>query len=95
KCLTEEIVSLATRYVRYGQEQNNSTTRDKEGWIVNHKRVERIWRKKGLRVSQRQPKRSRLMARMMAHVLDLRSRMQGPCVELRPYGSKNGGWKSI
>jgi len=58
--LTEEIVSLATRYGRYGQEQNNSTTLDVEGWIVNHKRVERIWRKEGLKVPQRQPKRSRL-----------------------------------
>ena len=31
-----------------------------EGWGVNHKRVERIWRQEGLKVPQRQPKRGRL-----------------------------------
>jgi len=31
-----------------------------EGWLVNHKRVERIWRQEGLKVPSKQPKRSRL-----------------------------------
>ena len=31
-----------------------------EGWIVNHKRVERIWRREGLKVPHKQPKRGRL-----------------------------------
>jgi len=31
-----------------------------EGWIVNHKRVQRIWRREGLKVPQKQPKRGRL-----------------------------------
>ena len=31
-----------------------------EGWRCNHKRVERIWRREGLRVPARQPKRGRL-----------------------------------
>ncbi len=31
-----------------------------EGWRVNHKRVERIWRREGLKVQQKQPKRGRL-----------------------------------
>ena len=26
-----------------------------EGWRVNHKRVERIWRREGLKVPQKQP----------------------------------------
>lgn len=30
------------------------------GWLVNKKRVERIWRREGLKVPQKQPKRSRL-----------------------------------
>ena len=30
------------------------------GWVVNDKRVERIWRREGLKVPQRQPKRGRL-----------------------------------
>ena len=31
-----------------------------EGWRVNHKRVERIWREEGLKVPKKQPKRKRL-----------------------------------
>jgi hypothetical protein len=30
------------------------------GWLVNAKRVERIWRREGLKVPPRQPKRGRL-----------------------------------
>jgi transposase InsO family protein len=32
----------------------------REGWKVNHKRVERIWRQEGLKVPRKQPKRGRL-----------------------------------
>ena len=32
----------------------------RDGWIVNHKRVQRIWREEGLKVPQKQPKRGRL-----------------------------------
>ena len=31
-----------------------------EGWLVNPKRVQRIWRQEGLKVPKKQPKRSRL-----------------------------------
>ena len=31
-----------------------------QGWAVNHKRVERIWRQEGRKVPSRQPKRGRL-----------------------------------
>ena len=43
-----------------------------EGWRVNHKRVERIWRREGLKVPARQPKRGRLWL------------TDGSCVRLRP-----------
>ena len=43
-----------------------------EEWRVNHKRVERIWRKEGLKVPQKQPKRKRLWLN------------DGSCVRLRP-----------
>ena len=43
-----------------------------EGWACNHKRVERIWRREGLRVPARQPKRGRLWLN------------DGSCVRLRP-----------
>lgn len=35
---------------------------EKEGFPVNHKRVERIWREQGLRVPAKQPKKKRLFA---------------------------------
>lgn len=42
------------------------------GWHVNHKRVERIWRREGLKVPQKQPKKGRLWLN------------DGSCVRLRP-----------
>jgi transposase InsO family protein len=42
------------------------------GWVVNHKRVERIWRREGLKVPQKQPKRGRLWLH------------DGSCIRLRP-----------
>jgi len=42
------------------------------GWRVNHKRVERIWREEGLRVPRKQPKRGRLWLN------------DGSCIRLRP-----------
>ena len=43
-----------------------------ESWQVNHKSVERIWRKEGLKVPQKQPKRGRLWLN------------DGSCIRLRP-----------
>ena len=43
-----------------------------EGWWVNHKRVERIWRQEGLKVPAKQPKRRRLWLG------------DGSCIRLRP-----------
>lgn len=59
KSLTQDIVALATKYGRYGYRRITALLQTK-GWQVNHKRVERIWRCEGLKVSQRQPKRGRL-----------------------------------
>ena len=53
--LTEEIVELASRYGRYGYRRVTALLR-MEGWDVNHKRVERIWRREGLKVPAKQPK---------------------------------------
>lgn len=57
--LTQRIIELATQYGRYGYRQITALLKN-EGWIVNHKRVERIWRKEGLKVPKKQPKRGRL-----------------------------------
>ncbi len=69
--LTAAIVELARQYGRYGYRRVTALLRA-EGWWVNHKRVERIWRCEGLRVPGRQPKRGRLWLN------------DGSCVRLRP-----------
>ncbi len=57
--LTEDIIKLATKYGRYGYKRITAMLRT-QGWQVNHKRVERIWRQEGLKVPQRHKKRGRL-----------------------------------
>jgi transposase InsO family protein len=69
--LTGRIVEIAAVYGRYGTPRINAMLRH-EGWRVNHKRVERIWRREGLKVPRRQPKRGRLWLN------------EGSCVRLRP-----------
>ena len=69
--LTDDIIELANQYGRYGYRMvagmlNNA------GWCVNHKRVERIWRREGLKVPQKQKKKGRLWLN------------DGSCVRLRP-----------
>ena len=57
--LTADIIRLAEQYGRYGYRRITALL-CREGWTVNAKRVERIWRREGLKVSQKQPKRGRL-----------------------------------
>jgi putative transposase len=57
--LRTRIVELATRYGRHGYRRITAMLK-REGWQVNHKRVERIWRQEGLKVPKRQPKRGQL-----------------------------------
>ena len=52
--LRGDIVRLASRFGRYGYRRVTDMLRI-EGWGVNHKRVERIWRQEGLTVPERQP----------------------------------------
>jgi len=44
--LTSRIIELASPYGRYGYRRVTALLRN-EGWIINHKRVERIWHKRG------------------------------------------------
>jgi len=76
--LVARIIALATRYGRYGYRRVTVLLRA-EGWRVNHKRVERIWRQEGLKVPQKQPKRGRLWLN------------DGSCIRLRPE-RKNHVW---
>lgn len=57
--IRDRIITLASKYGRYGYRRITALLRS-EGWIVNHKRVQRVWREEGLKVPQRQPKRGRL-----------------------------------
>jgi len=52
KALTTEINELAKKHKRYGYRMITAKLRQR-GWNVNHKRVQRIWRKEGLQVPYR------------------------------------------
>jgi len=69
--LTARVIELAALYGRYGTPRITAILQS-EGWTVNHKRVERIWRQEGLKVPAKQPKRGRLWLN------------DGSCVRLRP-----------
>jgi len=69
--LTEAIVRLATQYGRYGYRRIRQLLVN-EGWRVSVKRVYRIWRREGLKVPMKQPKRGRLWLN------------DGSCIRLRP-----------
>ena len=58
--LTADIVELARQYGRYGYRKIAELLRTTAGWVVNDKRVERLWRREGLKVPAKQPKRGRL-----------------------------------
>ena len=68
--LVKRMIELASQYGRYGYRLITGLLRN-EGWKVNHKRIERLWRREGLKVPQKQPKRSRLWLN------------DGSCVRLR------------
>ena len=57
--LTADIIALARDYGRYGYRRIAELLR-RSGWLVNDKRVERIWKREGLKVPMKQPKRKRL-----------------------------------
>ena len=71
EALTADIIRLASRYGRYGYRRVTAMLRS-EGWTVNAKRVERIWRREGRKVPQKQPKKGRLWLN------------DGSCIRLRP-----------
>jgi len=58
--INDDEIELKQIIIRYGD------------WHVNHKRMERIWRQEGLKVTKKQPKRGRLWLN------------DGSCVRLRP-----------
>ncbi|RXH58144.1 Dipeptide-binding ABC transporter, periplasmic substrate-binding component [Granulicella sibirica] len=69
--LTRAIVSLASQYGRYGYRRITALLR-RAAWNVGKDRVERIWRREGLKVPKKQKPRGRLWLN------------DGSCVRLRP-----------
>jgi putative transposase len=69
--LTADVTELARQYGRYGYRKVAALLRQ-AGWSVSDGRVERIWRREGLKVPQKQPKRGRLWL------------TDGSCIRLRP-----------
>ena len=69
--LTRAIITLAGQYGRYGYRRITALLR-RTGWQVGKDRVQRIWRREGLRVPQKQRPRGRLWWN------------EGSCVRLRP-----------
>ena len=57
--LTADVIELARQYGRYGYRKIAALLRN-AGWLVSDTRVERVWRREGLKVPQKQPKRGRL-----------------------------------
>ncbi len=58
--LTADLVELARRHGRLGYRKIAEMLRSTAGWIVNDKRVERIWRREGLKVPAKQSKQGRI-----------------------------------
>jgi transposase InsO family protein len=54
--LTRDIIALASEYARYGYRRITALLQAR-GWYVGKDRVQRIWRREGLKVPQRQKPR--------------------------------------
>ena len=74
--LTQAILVAASQYGRYGYRRITAMLRE-DGWQVGKDRVERIWRREGLKVPQKQKPRGRLWFN------------DGSCVRLRPERSNH------
>ena len=69
--LTRAIITLASEYGRYGYRRITALLRT-AGWQVGKDRVQRIWRREGLKIPKKQKPRRRLWFN------------DGSCVRLRP-----------
>jgi transposase InsO family protein len=56
KALIKKMLELARQRPRYGYRRITALLRQ-QGWPVNRKRVQRLWREQGLKVPQKQGKR--------------------------------------
>ncbi|CUH46536.1 hypothetical protein RUA4292_00702 [Ruegeria atlantica] len=70
------MIELARQYGRYGYRRVAVLLRE-AGWSVSDGRIERLWRREGLKVPAKQPKKGRLWLN------------DGSCVRLRPEHSNH------
>ena len=81
--LTRAIIELASQYGRYGYRRIHALLQA-QGWELSRSRVERIWKREGLKVPVKQPKRGRLWL------------TDGSCLRLRPeYGNHVWSWDFV
>ena len=76
--LVADMIELTRQYGRYGYRRIAALLRD-AGWHVNDKRVERMWRREGFKVSMKQAKSGRIWLN------------DGSCICLKPE-YKNHVW---
>jgi len=69
--LTQAIIALASKYGRFGYRRITALLQ-RAGWNVGRDRVQRIWRREGLKVPAKQKPRGRLWLN------------DGSCIRLRP-----------
>ncbi|WP_171123504.1 MULTISPECIES: IS3 family transposase [unclassified Ruegeria] len=69
--LVADMIELTRQYGRYGYRRIAALLRE-AGWSVSDGRIERLWRREGLKVPVKQPKKGRLWLN------------DGSCVRLRP-----------
>ena len=69
--LVADMIELARQYGRYGYRRVAVLLRE-AGWSVSDGRIERLWKREGLKVPHKQPKKGRLWLN------------DGSCVRLRP-----------
>ena len=71
EALTQAIIALASQYGRYGYRRITALLQ-RIGWKVGRDRVQRIWRREGLKVPKKHKPRARLWLN------------DGSCLRLRP-----------
>ena len=77
-----DMIELARQYGSYGYRRVAALLRD-AGWQVSDGRVERLWKREGLKVPPKQPKKARLWLN------------DGSCIRLRPnIGTMSGAMTS-
>lgn len=82
------LIRLAKQYGRYGYRKIAALLK-MEGWKVNHKKVERLWREEGLQLPQRHKKKKRLYHKDSS-IIRLRPKYANHIWSIDPPGQARG-----